>query len=66
MKFRNIFHTHKWGLYCISYFENIRGEACDAWYVFNCQKCKKQKIVKTKGVDKFQTPFERIGCENNE
>lgn len=46
---KSIFCIHEWELICKS-SQTIDNKSYDVWYTFECKKCGRVKIVKTKGL----------------
>ena len=52
--FKYIFCQHEWNLSGKS-CDIINKKAYDVWYIFRCSKCGKEKTIKTKGIDVFES-----------
>lgn len=49
-----IFCLHEWNL-CGKSCDIINKKAYDVWYIFRCSKCGREKTIKTKGIDVFES-----------
>lgn len=63
--FKYIFCLHEWNLNCKSC--DIKDKkAYDVWYIFRCLKCGKEKTIKTKGIDVFESEDLKVKEEHGD